>query len=110
MQAANQARPRVPDEIATRAKLLFVLFLREFTLDGKTFYQEKAEGIKTEELTTLTVDFQHVRSYDENLADVISKLYYRVYPHLCEGVTNFITSLSGNNEDADKRFFVAFNH
>jgi len=102
---------KIPDEIGQNAKLLFVLFLREYkSEEGGFLYQDKAEEVKKEELSTLYVDFQHVKGYDSNLGDVVGSLYYRVYPFLCEGVTQFINSQS-EGSDESKSYFVAFyNH
>merc|ERR1712113_1098171 len=70
--------------------------------------------MKTHELSTIYVDFMHVRSHNETLADTIQQEYYRIEPHLRAAVYEFMRQHVPEHTEMKqhtRQFFVAFkNH
>ncbi|CAK9824168.1 DNA replication licensing factor Mcm6 [Anthophora retusa] len=83
-------RTRVPDEIGIKCQKLFQDFLEEFKEDGVVKYLEPAKELVGPEHSTLEVVFDDVDEYNQVLSTTIVEEYYRVYPYLCQAVSNFV--------------------
>ena len=75
-------------------------------------YERQVHSMRDADISTLYVDFQHVKELDEGLADSIQSEYIRLEPFLREGVKLFVKNLdpeyAKDPENEDKHFFVAF--
>lgn len=79
---------------------LIVIFIR-FKEDGELKYLEPAKELENQERSTIEISFEDVEKYNQNLATTIIEEYYRVYPYICQAVSNFIkdrSNLKGNKE------------
>lgn len=62
-------------------------------LDGEAIYVEQIHTMREYELTTLYVDFTHILTKDDILADAIQKHYYRFLPYIRRALVNLVTDL-----------------
>ncbi|KAI4483981.1 hypothetical protein M0804_007437 [Polistes exclamans] len=99
-------RLRVTDEIGTKCQKLFQDFLEEFKEDGTVKYVEAAKELISPERSTLEVSFDDVDSYNQALSTTIVEEYYRVYPFLCQAVSNFVKDRGELNKD--KECYISF--
>ncbi|XP_022086933.1 zygotic DNA replication licensing factor mcm6-B-like [Acanthaster planci] len=97
---------QVKDAVAEKCQKLFQDFLEEFTVDGELKYQQGVEELIRPERNTLTVSFDDIQHYNQQLATTIQEEYYRVYPYLCTAVRNFARDRS--QIPPSKEFYVAF--
>ncbi|XP_033625243.1 zygotic DNA replication licensing factor mcm6-B-like [Asterias rubens] len=97
---------QVKDAVAEKCQKLFQDFLEEFTVDGELKYQQGVEELIRPERNTLTVSFEYIQQYNQQLATTIQEEYYRVYPFLCTAVRNFARDRS--QIPPSKEFYVAF--
>ncbi|KAJ3326967.1 MCM DNA helicase complex subunit mcm6 [Blyttiomyces sp. JEL0837] len=89
VNALNDAVPRVVDETAEEARSNFELFLEDFVDEnGQHYYIEQIKNLKESSSTTVFVDFEHVSSYDETLANLLTAQYFRIDPFLRKAVQN----------------------
>ncbi|KRT84432.1 hypothetical protein AMK59_2499, partial [Oryctes borbonicus] len=101
---AGQARVR--DEVGARCQKLFQDFLEEFKEFGEIKYLEPSQELLNQERTTLEVSFEDVEKYNQNLATTIIEEYYRIYPYLCQAVSNFVKDRSDLKRE--KECYVSF--
>ncbi|KAL3267188.1 hypothetical protein HHI36_011325 [Cryptolaemus montrouzieri] len=78
------------DEIGIRCQKLFQDFLDEFREDGDIKYLDLAKELLNQERSTIEVSFEDVEKYNQNLATSIIEEYYRIYPYLCQAVSNYV--------------------
>ncbi|XP_075067399.1 maternal DNA replication licensing factor mcm6 isoform X2 [Mixophyes fleayi] len=105
--AAEAAGQHVKDELSDKCQKLFLEFLEEYKgKDGGNLYLTAAEELIRPERNTLVVNFTDIEYYNQQLATTIQEEYYRVYPHLCRAVRNFVRQMG--NIPANKEFYVAF--
>ncbi|XP_038044261.1 zygotic DNA replication licensing factor mcm6-B-like [Patiria miniata] len=97
---------QVKDAVSEKCQKLFQDFLEEFTVDGELKYQQGVEELIRPERNTLTVSFEDIQHYNQQLATTIQEEYYRVYPYLCTAVRNFARDRS--QIPPSKEFYVAF--
>ncbi|KAF4125376.1 DNA replication licensing factor MCM6 [Geosmithia morbida] len=96
--------PLVEDRIGKMVQDNFQQFLENYTEDPNMsgapassavttdkYYVAQIKGMRTYQLSTLYVDFQHVNSYQNgSLADAIVSQYYRFMPFLTTALHNMI--------------------
>ncbi|XP_075127222.1 maternal DNA replication licensing factor mcm6 isoform X1 [Leptodactylus fuscus] len=105
--AAEPAGQQVKDELSDKCQKLFLEFLEECkSRDGGNPYAAAAEELIRPERNTLVVNFTDIEYYNQQLATTIQEEYYRVYPHLCRAVRNFVRQIG--NVPINKEFYVAF--
>jgi DNA replication licensing factor MCM6 len=69
--------------------------------------------MKSEELTTLTVDFAHVREFNDKLAEIITENYYRFENELRAALLQFVKNLDlayavDERSHNDRQFYLSF--
>lgn len=108
MDAAPQqaVRARVRDEVGVKCQKLFQDFLERFKEFGVIKYLEPAKELISPERCTLEVSFDDMEAYNQTLATIIVEEYYRVYPYLCQAVSNFVKDVG--NLPKDKECYVSF--
>ncbi|XP_069816467.1 maternal DNA replication licensing factor mcm6 isoform X1 [Dendropsophus ebraccatus] len=105
--AAETTGQQVKDELSDKCQKLFLEFLEECKgKDGGNVYVPAAEELIRPERNTLIVSFTDIEYYNQQLATTIQEEYYRVYPHLCRAVRNFVRQIG--NVPVNKEFYVAF--
>lgn len=77
-----------------------------FKEDGELKYLEPAAELRHAERSTIEISFEDVEKYNQNLATTIIEEYYRVYPFLCQAVSNFIKDRCNMKEN--KECYVSF--
>lgn len=108
MDAAEQAlrSNQVKDQVGERCQKLFQDFLEEFMVDGDLKYLPEVQELIRPERNTLSVSFEDVENYNQQLATTILEDYYRVYPFLCLALRNF--SQDRGHVPPSKEFYVSF--
>ncbi|KAF7286168.1 hypothetical protein GWI33_007130 [Rhynchophorus ferrugineus] len=86
----NAGQRQHRDEIGIRCQKLFQDFFEEYKEDGELKYLEPAKELQNEERSIIEVSFEDVEKYNQNLATTIIEEYYRIYPYLCQAVSNFV--------------------
>ncbi|KAK8797208.1 hypothetical protein WA158_004418 [Blastocystis sp. Blastoise] len=74
-------------------------------------FVRQVEEMKTQEHTTLNVDFNALKMEDPELADCIMKDYYRLVPFLHKALQLFVRDKAPDyvsDDKGDKEFFVSF--
>ncbi|GFO11428.1 DNA replication licensing factor mcm6 [Plakobranchus ocellatus] len=79
----------VKDQVGERCQKLFQDFLDEFQVEGESKYLAAVQDLIRPERNTLTVSFEDIETYNQQLATTILEEYYRVYPFLCRAVRNY---------------------
>uniref|UniRef100_A0A0K8V2U0 DNA replication licensing factor MCM6 n=1 Tax=Bactrocera latifrons TaxID=174628 RepID=A0A0K8V2U0_BACLA len=97
---------RVKDEVGLRCQKLFQDFLEEFREDGEIKYVKPAADLESPDRYTLEVSFDDVEKYNQNLATTIIEEYYRIYPFLCQSVSNFVKDRCGLKNE--KECYISF--
>lgn len=103
---AQSNRSRVPDEVGIKCQKLFQDFLEEFKEHGIVKYLEPAKELISPEQCTLEVTFDDVDEYNQVLSTTIVEEYYRVYPYLCQAVSNYVKDVVDLRKD--KECYVSF--
>ncbi|KAM7352785.1 minichromosome maintenance 6 [Cochliomyia hominivorax] len=103
---ANIGQLRVKDEVGIRCQKLFQDFLEEFKEDGEIKYVKPAADLESPDRCTLEVSFDDVEKYNQNLATTIIEEYYRIFPYLCQSVSNFVKDRIGLK--TEKECYVSF--
>ncbi|XP_014781505.1 zygotic DNA replication licensing factor mcm6 [Octopus bimaculoides] len=108
MDAAEltQSTNQVKDQIGERCQKLFQDFLEEFTVDGELKYLPEVQELIRPERNTLSVSFEDIENYNQQLATTILEEYYRVYPYLCFALRNF--AQDHGHVPPSKEFYVSF--
>ncbi|CAG9832139.1 unnamed protein product [Diabrotica balteata] len=83
------------DEIGIRCQKLFQDFLEEYKEEGELKYLEPAVELQSEERSTIEISFEDIEKYNQNLATTIIEEYFRIYPYLCQAVSNFVKDRAG---------------
>lgn len=79
----------VKDEVGDRCQVLFGNYLKIST------YQRACIEIASHTyLCTLQVKFTDIQVFSSALATTIADEYYRVYPYLCQAVTNYVRDIT----------------
>ncbi|XP_050315049.1 DNA replication licensing factor Mcm6-like [Anthonomus grandis grandis] len=94
------------DEIGIRCQKLFQDFLEEYKEEGELKYLEPAKELQNEERSIIEVSFEDVEKYNQNLATTIIEEYYRIYPYLCQAVSNFVKDRTELKKEKD--CYIAF--
>ncbi|XP_046570289.1 LOW QUALITY PROTEIN: zygotic DNA replication licensing factor mcm6-like [Haliotis rubra] len=97
---------QVKDQVGERCQKLFQDFLEEFAVDGEAKYLPEVQELIRPERNTLTVNFEDVERYNQQLATTVLEEYYRVYPYLCRALKNYAKDW-GQIPPA-KEFYVSF--
>lgn len=114
--APGAVEQNVVDETAEAVKGRFLQFLCNFSCPESGSYSQQAEMMRNAETSSLFVDFRHVKSHDEDLADAIVAQYYRWEPYLRRAVFDFIRmedvhyTIADESSKSEKEFFVCFYH
>lgn len=98
---AQAGLAHVRDEVGIKCQKLFQDFLEEFKEDGAVKYIEASKELVSPERCTLEVSFEDAESYNQILATTIIEEYYRVYPFLCQAVSNFVKDVGELQKDKD---------
>ncbi|XP_032667167.1 DNA replication licensing factor Mcm6 [Odontomachus brunneus] len=106
MDAAQQGRLHVRDEIGVKCQKLFQDFLEEFKEDGEVKYLEPAKELISPERCTLEISLEDIETYNQVLARTIVEEYYRIYPFLCQAVCNFVKDIG--ELEKSKECYVSF--
>lgn len=77
-----------------------------FKEDGELKYLEPAQELQNEERSIIEVSFEDVEKYNQNLATTIIEEYYRIYPYLCQAVSNYVKDRAGLKKEKD--CFISF--
>jgi len=89
--AAQVEAGHVRDEVAERCQKRFQDFLEEWRDEGdEPKYLGPAKDLVNPERNTLQVSMRDIERHNSMLAETITKEYFRVYPHLCAAVKNFV--------------------
>ncbi|CAH1118294.1 unnamed protein product [Phaedon cochleariae] len=94
------------DEIGIRCQKLFQDFLEEYKEEGELKYLEPALELQNEERSTIEISFEDIEKYNQNLATTIIEEYYRIYPYLCQAVSNFVKDRAGLKKE--KECYISF--
>ncbi|XP_044262002.1 DNA replication licensing factor Mcm6 [Tribolium madens] len=94
------------DEIGVRCQKLFQDFLEEFKEDDEIKYLEPAKELLNQERSIIEVSFEDLEKYNQNLATTVIEEYYRIYPYLCQAVSNFVKDRSDLKKD--KECYISF--
>ncbi|XP_023245921.1 DNA replication licensing factor Mcm6 isoform X2 [Copidosoma floridanum] len=86
---------RLRDEVGVHCQKLFMDFLEEFKEDGEIKHLEALKDLGCPERSTLEVSFEDVEKYNQTLSTTIIEEYYRVYPYLCQAVSNLAKDRGG---------------
>ena len=98
---------------------LFVQFISEFSSDSDEQpasaygevppkdYLDQIESMKTNERTTLYVDWSHLQQHDIDLADAIKEHFHHLEPYLRQSVSRVMASLHEGYAQ-DREFHVSF--
>lgn len=87
----NNAGQRIQrDEVGVRCQKLFQDFLEEYREEGELKYLDPCRELLNQERSTVEVNFEDVEKYNQNLATTIIEEYYRIFPYLCQAVSNFV--------------------
>ncbi|KAK9267447.1 hypothetical protein L1049_009873 [Liquidambar formosana] len=97
------------DEKAVRVENIFLEFLKSFRLNpnsGEAFYESEIEAMKSNESTTMFIDFSHVMSFNDVLQKAISDEYLRLEPYLKNACKRFVmeqkpTFIADDNPNKD---------
>ena len=77
--------------MAERCRKSFQYFLEEWRDEGDhPKYLEPARELLKPERDTLQVSMTDIETYNSNLVEAIVKNFYRLTPHLCVAVKNFV--------------------
>ncbi|ESO87684.1 hypothetical protein LOTGIDRAFT_206985 [Lottia gigantea] len=108
MDVADQTQQtnQVKDQVGERCQKLFQDFLEEYAQDGESKYLSEVQELIRPERNTLTVDFEDVERYNQQLATTILEEYYRVYPFICRAVRNY--AKDWGQIPPLKEFYVSF--
>ena len=94
---------------------IFLKFLEGFKLPGERtpHYVSKFTEMKNQELTTLTVDFSHVRDYNDQLASILLEHYYRFEDAIRAALVLFVKKLDrayavDERSHNDRQFYLSF--
>lgn len=77
-----------------------------FKEEGELKYLEPAQELQNEERSTIEISFEDVEKYNQNLATTIIEEYFRIYPYLCQAVSNFVKDRAGLKKD--KESYISF--
>ena len=81
--------------MAERCRKSFQYFLEEWRDEGDhPKYLEPARELLKPERDTLQVSLTDIETYNSNLVEAIIKNFYRLHPHLCVAVKNFVVDLN----------------
>lgn len=135
---AQDSVPKVVDAVGDSAQKSFEAFLENFVEDpnqnqqgipissavtSDRYYIAQIHGMKTYELSTLYVDYQHLSSNNSVLAQALIEHYYRLLPFLNRGLQNIIAKYepeyyrkhrqalgdsAANSQSTEKVFAIAF--
>lgn len=64
-------------------------FIFRFRENGELKYLHPVSELVSPDHSTLEVNFDDVEKYNQNLATTIIEEYYRIYPFLCQAVSNY---------------------
>lgn len=103
---AQVGQLRVKDDVGIRCQKLFQDFLEEFKEDGEIKYIKPVTELESPDRCTLEVSFDDVEKYNQNLATTIIEEYYRIFPYLCQSVSNFAKDRIGLK--TEKECYVSF--
>ncbi|OBT41868.1 minichromosome maintenance protein 6 [Pseudogymnoascus sp. WSF 3629] len=96
--------PRVEDKVGLSVQSNFETFLEKFEEEpspsaapvssnataGNYYYIAQIHGLRIYQLSTLYIDYNHMKQFSGNLADAIVNDYYRFLPFLTKGLHNLI--------------------
>nr|CAH7729653.1 unnamed protein product [Callosobruchus chinensis] len=102
----NAGQRQHRDEIGVRCQKLFQDFLEEYKEEGELKYLEAAQELQNEERSTIEISFEDVEKYNQNLATTIIEEYYRIYPFLCQAVSNYVKDRAGLKKE--KECYISF--
>ncbi|XP_066581178.1 DNA replication licensing factor Mcm6 [Prorops nasuta] len=97
---------RVPDEVGVKCQKLFQDFLEEFKEDGEIKYFKPSKELMYPERSILQVYFDDVDKYNQVLSTTIIEEYYRVYPYLCQALSNYVKDVGELRKD--KECYISF--
>lgn len=69
-------------------------------------YLEPVQELVSPERSTLEVSFEDVEKYNQNLATTIIEEYFRIYPYLCQAVSNFVKDRTDLKKE--KECYISF--
>lgn len=75
--------------IALHKSTPLCLLWHRFRENGELKYLHSVGELVSPDRSTLEVSFDDVEKYNQNLATTIVEEYYRIYPFLCQAVSNF---------------------
>lgn len=68
---------------------------------------QQVEALESPDRSTLEVNFDDVEKHNQNLATTIIEEYYRIYPYLCQAVSNYVKDRSEELKK-EKDCYVSF--
>ena len=72
-------------------------------------YEEQYRTLKSNDTFTFFVDLEHVREYNEQLFNGITRQYYRLMPFIHEAATMFAYEKQDLSQDDEKMdYYVSF--
>lgn len=96
------AAGHVKDEVAEQCQKRFQDFLEEWKDEGEEpKYLGLARELVKPEHNTLQVSVKDIERHSGNLSQTIISEYYRMYPHLCAALKNFVKDHVDNEVDKD---------
>ncbi|EAT35274.1 AAEL012546-PA [Aedes aegypti] len=103
---AQVGQLRVKDEVGVRCQKLFQDFLEEFKEDGELKYLKAVADLINPDRSTLEVSFDDLEKYNQNLATIVIEEFYRIFPFLCQAVSNFAKDRTDLKKE--KECYVSF--
>ncbi|KAL6782688.1 MCM6 [Auxenochlorella protothecoides x Auxenochlorella symbiontica] len=118
-----------PVELCERIKERFLNFLNDFILQDRgepelsqlsgasgsnstPHYVDQLGVLRERDLTTLSVDFEHLSLYDQTLAVNVAEAYYRLEPFLKTALAAFVRqhldTYAEQEDGSPKEFWVSF--
>lgn len=79
---------------------------QRFRENGELKYLQPIGELVSPDRSTLEVNFDDVEKYNQNLATTIIEEYYRIYPFLCQAVSNYAKDRTELKKE--KECFVSF--
>jgi DNA replication licensing factor MCM6 len=67
---------------------------------------EPARELLSQERSTIEISFEDLEKYNQNLATTVIEEYYRIYPYLCQAVSNFVKDRSDLKKN--KECYISF--
>lgn len=104
--------PRFPRRVSSLLRRIFFFLIKylvphcRFKEENILKYAEPAKELLNQERNTLEISFEDIEKYNQNLATAIIEEYYRLFPFLCQAVSNYVKDVTSSKKY--KECYVSF--